>query len=134
MPRRNGNAGPREVDLLVLEDGSTQLDVFGAVEVELTRRAEQAAWSADFDALTTRMPDGALVLWTARHTFPGVRVGDQVPGRRCWLCDAVVPNRYVLASQHGLSVDDPACRDWTSCMARPDAVPAAVAGAGGEVG
>ena len=124
MPRRNGNAGPRDVDLLQYSDGSAQLDFFGLVEAELTRRAEQAAWRAEFADRTTRMPDGTQVLWTARHTFPGVRAGEQTPGRRCWLCGAVVANTFVLASQHGLSVDDPICRDWTSCTARPSAVAA----------
>ena len=124
MPRKNRNAGPRGCDLLLLDDGSVQLDFFGLVEVELVRRAEQAAWRAEFDARTTRMPDGAPVLWTARHAFPGVRAGESIPGRRCWLCGAVVANAFVLASQHGLSVDDPACRDWTSCTAQPVTVPA----------
>ena len=137
MPRRNRNAGCRSVDLLEFADGSVQVDLFGDVDVELELRAEREAWRAEFDSRTTRMPDGGPVVWTARHAFPGVRVGEQVPGRRCWLCGAVVANAYVLASQHGLSVDDPACRGWTSCTARPDAVPAATAavtvGAGGEV-
>jgi hypothetical protein len=76
------------------------------------------------------------VMWTARHAFPGVRVGEQVPGRRCWLCGAVVANTFILASQHGLSLDDPSCRDWTSCTAQPTVIPASAAGAsraGGEV-
>lgn len=141
MPRRNRNAGPRGCDLLEFDDGSVQLDLMGTVEHELARRAQQAAWRAEFDTRTRRMPDGAEVVWTARHAFPGVRAGDPVPGRRCWLCGAVVANAYVLASQHGLSVDDPACWDWTSCTARPRAVEAAdpVTGApsvgnGSEVG
>ena len=124
MPRRNGNAGPRDVDLLQYSDGSAQLDFFGLVEVELARRAEQAAWRAEFDGRTTRMPDGTPVLWAARHAFPGVRAGEQAPGRRCWLCGAVVANTFVLVSKHGLSVDDPTCRDWTSCTAQPVVVPA----------
>jgi hypothetical protein len=130
MPRRNCNAGPRAGDLLEFADGSVQLDLMGAVEAELVQRAERAAWRAEFDARTTRMPDGAAVLWTARHAFPGARVGEQVPGRRCWLCGAIVANTFVLASQHGLSLDDPACADWTSCTARPDTVPASAAGIG----
>ena len=136
MPRRNRNAGrpssSSSVDLLEFADGSVQVDLFGDVEIALTLRAERAAWRAEFDARTTRMPDGTPALWTARHTFPGVRAGEQVPGRRCWLCGAVVANAYVLASQHGLSVDDSACRDWTSCTAQPAAI-AATAGAGGDV-
>jgi hypothetical protein len=124
MPRRNRNAGPREGDLLTYQDGSVQVDLFGKVEGELARRAEDAAWRAEFEARTTRMPDGAAVVWTARHTFPGAGAGEQVPGRRCWLCGAVVANTFVLASQHGLSVNDPACRDWTSCTAHPNGIPA----------
>ncbi len=68
------------------------------------------------------MPDGGPVTWTARHAFPGVRAGACIPGRRCWLCGAIVANTYVLASQHGLSADDRDCRDWTSCIAAPVAV------------
>jgi hypothetical protein len=123
MPRRNRNAGPRVGDLIEWDDGSAQLDFFGCVEAELVRRAEHALWRAEFDARTTRMPDGAPVVWTARHAFPGVRAGESIPGRRCWLCGAVVANTFVLASQHGLSVDDPSCRDATSCAAAPAAVP-----------
>lgn len=122
MPRRNRNAGPRTCDLLLLDDGSVQVDLFGEVEAELVRRAEQAAWRAEFEARTTRMPDGTVVTWTARHAFPGVRAGASIPGRRCWLCGAIVANTYVLASQHGLSADDQSCRDWTSCTALPAAV------------
>jgi hypothetical protein len=136
MPRRNRNAGPRDVDLLEYQDGSVQVDLFGLVEAELARRLEAAAWRADFDARTNRMPDGTAAAWTARHAFPGVRAGDQIPGRRCWLCGAVVANAYVLASQHGLSVDNPACRDWTSCIGSPAAVRPTPARdlVGGEVG
>jgi hypothetical protein len=139
MPRRNGNAGPRDVDLLQCGDGSTQLDFFGLVDAELIRRVEQAQWRAEFDARTTRMPDGAPVVWTARHAFPGVQVRESAPGRWCWLCGAVVANTFVLASQHGLSVDDPSCWDWTSCTAAPTTVPNPTASsrctgeAGGEV-
>ena len=136
MPRRNRNAGPRAGDLIEFRDGSAQLDFFGCVEAELARRAELAGWRADFDNRTTRMQDGAAVVWTARHAFPGVRAGESIPGRRCWLCGAVVANTFVLASQHGLSVDDPSCRDWTSCAAAPATVPAAgrrIGAAGGEV-
>ena len=123
MPRRNRNAGPRVGDLLLMADGSAQLDFFGLVEDELARRAEHAAWVAEFHARTTRMPDGTPVLWTARHAFPGVRAGESIPGRRCWLCGATVANTFVLASQHGLTVDDPTCRSATSCTAQPLTVP-----------
>jgi hypothetical protein len=122
MPRRNRNAGPRGCDLLEFADGSVQLDLMGAVEVELARRLEAAAWRTEFDTRTTRTQDGSPVVWTARHAFPGIRAGESIPGRRCWLCGAVVANTYVLASQHGLSVDDPACRGWSSCIAAPAVV------------
>lgn len=130
MPRRNRNAGPRGCDLLEFDDGSVQVDLFGQVEHQLALRAEQMAWQTEFDARTRRMPDGSDVLWTAPHAFPGARAGEQVPGRRCWLCGAIEANAYVLASRHGLSVDDPACRDWTSCTASPRPVIRAVARAG----
>ena len=131
MPRRNRNAGPRDVDLLEYSDGSVQVDLFGCVEAELARQAQHVAWQVEFDLRTTRMPDGTPVIWTARHAFPGIRAGQSIPGRRCWLCGAIVANRFVLSCQHGLAVDDPGCRDWTSCTSRPVAVPRRTVG--GEV-
>jgi hypothetical protein len=107
--------GRTQPPLLVLADGSIQLDLFGQTEAELARGVEAERVRLEFESRSRYLLDGSAVMWTAPYDSPAARRGKSVPGWRCWLCGRIEVNDYVLGLNHGLHATDSACLSWTAC-------------------
>ena len=109
-------------DLRMWPDGSVEVDLFGEVDAELARRAENDRRVTEFERRVHTMPDGTPVLWVAPHSTPTASRGEAVPGWRCWLCGQVEGNAYALQLAHGLHPGDPLCLTRATCTAQDRAL------------
>ena len=112
--RRPGLLGP----VAAFADGSVEIDLFGEVEAELTRRDRAEQLLAEFELRARHMPDGTAVVWVAPHDTLTARRGEAALGWRCWLCGGVEGNAYALDLVHGLHPGDPEVLTRTTCSAQ----------------
>jgi hypothetical protein len=77
-----------------------QLDLFGAVETQLTEAEARDARRAEFERRARRHPDGTEVIWTAPDDCGLGPKGSTHPGWRCWLCGKIEAGDWMLSNNH----------------------------------